>query len=303
MIHIQQFTFNAFQTRCCALWDETGSCAFVDPGCSTPSELSELTGFVSARGLKPVCIMLTHGHFDHIYGVSELSRLYGGLPVYMHADEMYSLEKTNPYVCKVYGLPLPDLAFASGTMKQEASPVADGSGLTDGPTGLMTVADGSGLNEGMVTEGQGGLVTVAEGDVISVGGLRFEVIETPGHSRGGLCFFERTERVLFSGDTLFAGAIGRSDHPGGDYDALISSINEKLLPLDDAPASGAGAGSGPVSASCASSGSGSSSASGSGSVRHTSVSVIPGHGPCTDLATEGMTNPFLQPFNLPYDDE
>ena len=307
MIHIQQFTFNAFQTRCCALWDETGSCAFVDPGCSTPSELSELTGFVSARGLKPVCIMLTHGHFDHIYGVSELSRLYGGLPVYMHADEMYSLEKTNPYVCKVYGLPLPDLTFAGGTMKPETSPSAEGSGMNtgDGPEmngGLVTV-EGSGSNTADGPDMNGGLVTVVEGDVISVGGLRFEVIETPGHSRGGLCFFERTERVLFSGDTLFAGAIGRSDHPGGDYDALISSINEKLLPLDDAPASGAGAGSGPVSASCASSGSGSSSASGSGSVRHTSVSVIPGHGPCTDLATEGMTNPFLQPFNLPYDDE
>ena len=110
-------------------------------------------------------------------------------------------------------------------------------------------------------------VTVA--DTIEVGDLRFEVIETPGHSRGGLCFFERTERVLFSGDTLFAGAIGRTDHPGGDYDLLMKSIFENLLPLDTEE--------GPIQ-------------------------VIPGHGPCTDLATEGMTNPFLLPFNEPYED-
>jgi glyoxylase-like metal-dependent hydrolase (beta-lactamase superfamily II) len=111
---------------------------------------------------------------------------------------------------------------------------------------------------------------VTDRDTIEVGDLRFEVIETPGHSRGGLCFFERTERILFSGDTLFAGAIGRTDHPGGDYDALISGILQKLLPLDDSAKP---------------------------------VQVIPGHGPCTDLATEGMRNPFLQPFNLPYDEE
>ena len=119
-------------------------------------------------------------------------------------------------------------------------------------------------------------ITVKQGDTIEVGDLRFEVIETPGHSRGGLCFFERTERVLFSGDTLFAGAIGRSDHPGGDYDLLMKSIFEQILPLDDAPAEG--------------------------SESHTSVKVIPGHGPCTDLATEGMTNPFLLPFNEPYEE-
>jgi glyoxylase-like metal-dependent hydrolase (beta-lactamase superfamily II) len=125
--------------------------------------------------------------------------------------------------------------------------------------------------------------TVSNLDTIEVGDLRFEVIETPGHSRGGLCFFERTERVLFSGDTLFAGSIGRTDHPGGDYDLLMKSIFEKIIPLDDEPSD-----------------SGPDSASGS---RHTSIQIIPGHGPCTDLATEGMTNPFLQPFNLPYDDE
>ena len=235
MIHIEDFTFNAFQTRCSVVWDSEGSCAFVDPGCCTPAELSQLTGLVSSRGLKPVCIMLTHAHFDHIYGVSALSEHYGGLPVYMHPAEKYTLENTNPYVCKSFGLPLPDTAFARSLL--EGTP-----------------------DNGSV------LRTVAEDDVIEVGSLRFNVLETPGHTRGGVCFYEKAEGTLFSGDTLFAGAIGRTDHPGGDYDQLIRNILDKLVTLDG------------------------------------SVSVIPGHGPCSDIATEGMTNPFILPFNEPYDE-
>jgi glyoxylase-like metal-dependent hydrolase (beta-lactamase superfamily II) len=107
---------------------------------------------------------------------------------------------------------------------------------------------------------------VREGDVIKVGSLGFEVIETPGHTVGGVCYLERDEKILMSGDTLFAGAIGRSDHPGGDYDVLMKSIFEKLLMLD-------------------------------GDIR-----VLPGHGPSSDIATERMTNPFLMPFNEPYED-
>ena len=105
-----------------------------------------------------------------------------------------------------------------------------------------------------------------EGDVVTVGALKFEVIETPGHTVGGVCYLERENGVLFSGDTLFAGAIGRSDHPGGDYDVLMKSIFEKIMTLDGA------------------------------------IEVHPGHGPSTDIATERMTNPFLLPFNEPYTD-
>ena len=248
-MHIQQFTFNAFQTRCCVVWDDSLSCAFVDPGCSSPAEIAELTSFVSKHGLTPACIMLTHGHFDHIYGASALVQKYD-IPAYAHINEKFSIENTNPQICRLYDLSLP-AEFA--------------------------------------------MTPVSEGEVIEVGDLRFEVIETPGHSKGGLCFYEKTEGILFSGDTLFAGAIGRTDQLGGDYDLLMKSIFEKLLPLDDAPAdSGSGSGSGSDSGSAPGAAPG---------ARHTSIKVIPGHGPCTDLATEGMTNPFLQPFNLPYDEE
>jgi glyoxylase-like metal-dependent hydrolase (beta-lactamase superfamily II) len=219
MIHIQDFTFNSFQTRCSVVWDDSLSCAIVDPGCSSDAEISELTSFISSRGLKPVCIMLTHGHFDHVLGVSELAAKYQ-IPVLMHPADKATLAN-NEYFCKWFGAPLP-AAFDT----------------TD----------------------------ICEGSVIEVGSLRFEVIETPGHTPGGVSFYERSEKVLFSGDTLFAGAIGRTDHPGGDYEMLMKSILEKLVTLKG------------------------------------EVCVIPGHGPCTDIAREGMTNPFLLPFNEAYED-
>ena len=229
-MHIEHFTFNAFQERCIAVWDEEGFCAFVDPGCSSPAETHEIVSLVESRGLKPVCIMLTHAHFDHIYGMAALAKEYE-IPVYAHIGEMFTLETTNPAVCGAYGLPLP-----------ETFPMIKS--FSDAHIGSR-------------------FYHVSRFDTIEVGDLRFKVIETPGHSRGGLCFFERTERVLFSGDSLFAGAIGRTDHPGGDSALLMKSIFEKLLMLD-------------------------------GETR-----VIPGHGPETDIATERMTNPFLMPFNEP----
>ncbi len=220
MIHIEHFTFNAFQTRSCIVWDEDGNCAFIDPGCSVPAELEALISFTQSKGLKPVCIMLTHGHFDHVLGVADLSEAFGGLPIYMNPADKFTLEK-NEFFTRTFGVPMPK----------------------DFET-----------------------VDVVEGSVVGVGSLRFEVIETPGHTVGGVCYLERQEKVLFSGDTLFAGAIGRTDHPGGDYDQIMKSILTKLTVLDG------------------------------------DITVVPGHGPCSDIATEGMTNPFLQPFNEPYED-
>ena len=222
MMHIEHFTFNAFQEHCILAWDENGFCAFVDPGFSSAAEHDRLAAYVAEKNLKPVCIMLTHAHLDHIFGVAELAELYG-IPVYMDAKEKYTLEVTNPFLCKAFGLPAPK-AF-----EWEA--------IAASPEGTAA---------------------------IEVGSLRFEVLETPGHSVGGVCFLERDSKVLISGDTLFAGAIGRTDHPGGDYDLLMKSIFEKLMCLDG------------------------------------DIAVLPGHGPDTSIADERMTNPFLLPFNEPY---
>ncbi len=233
MIHIEHFTFNSFQTNSFILWDESGKCAIADPGCSSEAELSRLTGFIADKGLEPVCILLTHCHFDHVYGMAALAREYD-IPVYADMNEMYSLQVTNAKLCGQFGFPMPD-----------EFPIIRTSSDVHHPAKAIFVQDG---------------------DTIDVGNLRFEVIQTPGHSKGGLCFLERNEKVLLSGDTLFAGAIGRTDHPGGDYETLMKSIFEKLLMLD-------------------------------GDTR-----VLPGHGPSSDIATERMTNPFLMPFNEPYED-
>lgn len=220
MIYNEYFTFNAFQTRCSVIWDEEGHCAIADPGFETSAERDSLIGFINSKGLKPVCILLTHGHFDHVLGTAELSATYGGLPIYMHPSDKVTLEN-NSYFCRFFGAPMP-AAFET----------------TD----------------------------VTEGTEIKVGSLTFEVIETPGHTPGGVCYLERESKYMLSGDTLFAGAIGRTDHPGGDYDAIIKSILEKLVVLDG------------------------------------EIEVVPGHGPTSSIAEEGMTNPFLMPFNEPYEE-
>lgn len=102
---------------------------------------------------------------------------------------------------------------------------------------------------------------VGDGDIVEEGGFRFEVIATPGHTPGCVCYYERQEGLLLSGDTLFAGAIGRTDLEGGDYDKEIVSIMEKLIWLDGG------------------------------------VKVLPGHGPESTIARERTSNPFLEPFN------
>lgn len=96
-----------------------------------------------------------------------------------------------------------------------------------------------------------------EGKTVPVGDLTFEVLDCPGHCPGSVAFFERRERVVFTGDVLFAGTIGRTDLPGGDLDVLLRSIREKLLPLGD------------------------------------DVRVLAGHGPETTLGAERRRNPFL----------
>ncbi|MBQ4286746.1 MAG: MBL fold metallo-hydrolase [Bacteroidales bacterium] len=106
-----------------------------------------------------------------------------------------------------------------------------------------------------------------DGDVLHVGASEFKVIETPGHSPGCICFWNEAESILISGDTLFAGSIGRTDSPWGDYDKLIVGIMDKLMGLPG------------------------------------ETLVIPGHGPRTDIAYERTHNPFLQPFNEPGGDD
>jgi glyoxylase-like metal-dependent hydrolase (beta-lactamase superfamily II) len=99
---------------------------------------------------------------------------------------------------------------------------------------------------------------LVDGETLDIAGLSFDVLHTPGHTPGHCCFHVRDAGVLFSGDHLFQGSIGRTDLPGGSYETLMESMAARILPLPE------------------------------------DTAVLPGHGPTTTLAAERMLNPFLQ---------
>jgi len=98
--------------------------------------------------------------------------------------------------------------------------------------------------------------TLFDGQEIEVGTYRIKVIHTPGHSPGGVCL--HAPGVVFTGDTLFAGSVGRTDFPGGDHNMLIKGVKEKIFPLGD------------------------------------DLRVYPGHGPSSTIGQERMRNPFFR---------
>lgn len=99
---------------------------------------------------------------------------------------------------------------------------------------------------------------IAEGDTVSLAGVGFQVLFTPGHSPGHVCFYNSEQNLLIAGDTLFAGSIGRYDLPGGDYATLMRSLHEKILTLPN------------------------------------DTRVLPGHGEDTTVGVEKQSNPFLE---------
>lgn len=203
---------NLLQENSYVVYGEGGSCVVVDPGISNQEEAAVLRR--ALEGHKLEAVLLTHGHFDHIYGVASLQREYG-VPVYMSPDDI----KTMEYYDRVakFGLLAADHSFS--------------------------------------------ITPVSEGSVVKAAGLNFKVITTPGHSPGCVCWLEESEGVMFTGDTLLAGTIGRTDLIYGDYDDEIRSIMNKLMGLDG------------------------------------NIQILPGHGESSTIGTERATNPFLEPFN------
>ncbi len=128
------------------------------------------------------------------------------------------------------------------------------------------------LDAHMLTDGQANLSTLSgtifkteaaehvfdEPDILKLAGIELQVLHTPGHTPGGVCFYNKQANVLFSGDTLFAGSVGRTDFPNGSMQQLIENIKTKLIPLPDETA------------------------------------VFPGHGPETTIGQEKKFNQYLQ---------
>lgn len=100
---------------------------------------------------------------------------------------------------------------------------------------------------------------LVDGDTLTLGGMEFQVLHAPGHTEGSICLHDPDNHLLFVGDVLFAGSIGRTDLHGGDHEALLRSLRTTIMPLDD------------------------------------QTRVLPGHGPTTTIGEERESNPFVEP--------
>lgn len=217
---IEGFPLWYFETNCYIVGDKPGGNAVV---IDVPGEAEVIVERLAAHDLTLVAILHTHGHIDHIGGSGALSRLLGGIPAYIHDEDRYRMIDPKSQ--------LGGLAKMVGDLELEP------------PDEIRGICDG---------------------DVIDIAGVPIEAVFTPGHTEGHVCFRIReaevageTADVLFSGDHLFAGSVGRTDLPGGDWDLLMRSMREKILVLPD------------------------------------ETLVAPGHGQTTTVGNERKTNPFV----------
>ncbi len=197
---------------------EGGECVLVD----APPEPSAILDHLSDRGLKLVAVLATHGHVDHVGGIPEVvSAQPATVPVRIHDGDRHMLL---------------DPLGTSGTLGE----ILAYQDLDLRPPELILGLD--------------------DGERISGAGMTFTALHTPGHTQGSTCYLLEVEGeapVLFSGDHLFAGSIGRTDMPGGSLEQLLDSMMEKVLPLPD------------------------------------EVRVLPGHGEVTTIGRERATNRFI----------
>lgn len=211
MIQIKKFTFNPVQENTFVIYDETGECAIIDAGCYFDYERQELDDFIAAKQLKPVKLINTHCHFDHIMGITHCRAKYK-LKFEIHPDETALVDDAASHG-DLFGIPVEPI---------------------DAPDAFFQ-----------------------EGDRITFGNSYLDVIAAPGHSPGGVVFYNADQKIMFAGDVLFYGSIGRTDLPGGSYEQLIDNIKTKLLVLPE------------------------------------DTVVYSGHGPETSIGFEKNKNPFL----------
>ncbi|MFC4337897.1 MBL fold metallo-hydrolase [Salininema proteolyticum] len=192
---IETLVADAFGTNCYVVADARSSeCLVVDPGIGIAPRLDEV---FHRHHLKPVAVLLTHGHLDHTFSVTPVCK-DADIPAYIHAD---------------------DSELLADPMK----------GFGPNMAGLM----GSGFEW---TEPDD-VAVMGDGTDIELAGLRLSVDHAPGHTPGSVMFHasQRGDEppYSFTGDVLFAGSIGRTDLPGGSMDQMSQSLRSKVLPLDD----------------------------------------------------------------------
>ncbi len=220
---IAGFPAGSWGTNCYVVATGQGAeCIVIDPGQDATSGVEQV---VSENKLKPVAVLLTHGHIDHMFSVLPVCGTYDST-AWIHADDRHLL--SDPM---------------AGISAESARMLLGGNHEFAEPDDVQELKDGQSLE---------------------LAGLQFTVDHTPGHTRGSVTFTtpylgpEDVPAVLFSGDVLFAGSIGRTDLPGGDHPAMLHTLATKILPMRD------------------------------------EIVVLPGHGGQTTIGREKATNPYLQ---------
>jgi glyoxylase-like metal-dependent hydrolase (beta-lactamase superfamily II) len=218
---IAGFPAGPWGTNCYVAATGPGSeCVVIDPGKDAAVGVAEV---VREHRLKPVAVLVTHGHVDHMWCVAPVAGTYDAT-AWIHPRDRHLL------------------ADPMAGMSPDTIAMLGGDHHWAEPDDVKELADGQGLE---------------------LAGLRFLVDHTPGHTQGSVTFrtpypdHDEVSELMFSGDLLFAGSIGRTDLPGGDHAAMLRSLATKVLPLAD------------------------------------DIVVLPGHGDQTSIGRERATNPFL----------
>ena len=187
------FPAGAFAANCYLVAPAPGEeCVIIDPGQDAERGIEELLG---RYRLKPIAVLLTHGHLDHMWSVAPVCGAKG-VPAYVHPDDR-------------------DL-------------------LADPGKG-MSLMMGQQLFGGMTFSEPDDVRELSDGGVVTVGALSFTVGHTPGHTPGSVTFRGQEDDLdaLFTGALLFAGSIGRTDLPGGDHATILKSLAAVLTLPDE----------------------------------------------------------------------
>lgn len=184
-MEIFRLVFSPIAVNTYIVADPSGDCAVIDCGCYDTDEFRQLTDLIDDKGLRPVLLLNTHCHLDHIFGNRFMLEKYNLSTLYNSDDEYNRLDSVHHAM--IFGLSM------------ETPPP---------PAGYLS-----------------------DGQEIKFGETTLKVLFVPGHSAGGVAFYNLAGKSVFTGDTLFRDSIGRTDLPGGNYEKIMHSIRTRLLVL------------------------------------------------------------------------